>query len=74
MNKKYGVAVIIACAIIAGGVLAFTSSNNTGPTNSAGKSQQLNASNSITANSPTSTNGKHLFASVNETVTIKANP
>ena len=83
MNKKYGIAAVIAFAIVAG-VLAFTY-NNTSQTNPAGPSQQPNgtnpaepsqqpnASNSVTAK-PASTSGRHFFANVNETVTVKSNP
>ena len=83
MNKKYGIAAVIAFAIVAG-VLAFTYNNTSqtnpaGPsqqpngTNPAGPSQQPNASNSVTAK-PASTSGRHFFASVNETVKVKSNP
>jgi hypothetical protein len=83
LNKKLGISAIIACIIIAG-VLAFTY-NITSQTSSSGKSQQSNttssvattqqpsATNSITASPPTTT-GKHFFAGINETVTIKSNP
>jgi len=83
LNKKYGIAAVIAFAIVAG-VLAFTYNNTSqtnpaGPsqqpngTNPAGPSQQPNASNSVTAK-PASTSGRHFFASVNETVKVKSNP
>ena len=66
-------AAIIACAVIAG-VLIFAYNNTVGTTNFAGKSQQLNASNSVPVNPPTSTTGRHFFAGVNETLTIKLKP
>jgi len=43
LNKKYGIAAVIAFAIVAG-VLAFTY-NNTSQTNPAGPSQQPNGTN-----------------------------
>jgi hypothetical protein len=73
LNRKYGIVAIIACAVIAG-VLIFAYNNTVGTTNSAGKSQQLNASNPVPVNPSTSTTGRHFFAGVNETLTLKLHP
>ena len=72
MNKKYGIAAIIAGVIIVG-VLVFVYGSNTN-TNSAIQNQQPSASNSTTINPSASTTGRHFFAGVNEKVTITTNP
>jgi hypothetical protein len=83
LNKKFGISAIIACAIIVG-VLVFVSYNSS-QTSSSGKSQQSNTTSSAVttpttnatnpiSSSPPATIGKHFFAGVNETVTIKSNP
>ena len=71
MNKKYGIAAIIAGVIIVG-VLIFTYGSNS--TNSVIQNQQSSVSNSIIVHPSTNTTGRHFFAGVNETVTIKTTP
>jgi len=72
LNKKYGIAAIIAGVIIIG-VLVFTYGSNAS-TNSAIQNQQPSVSNSITVPPSANTTGRHFFAGVNETVTVTTNP
>jgi hypothetical protein len=87
LNKKYGIAAIIACAIIVG-VLALTYSNNASrinstvtqqPTNSTVGQQPANSTviqqpaNPVPTNPPAPT-GRHFSVNVNETVSVRSNP
>jgi hypothetical protein len=77
LDKKYGIAAIIACAIIVG-VVALTYSNNTSRINST-VTQPINSTvtqqptTPIPTNPPTPT-GRHFSVNVNETVTVKSTP
>ena len=81
LDKKYGIAAVISCAIIAG-VLAFAY-HGTNQTNSVVPSTQQNTTSSAGTNQPPTTTsitgsttptGRHFSTSVNETVTVKSNP
>jgi hypothetical protein len=72
LNKKYGIAAIIAGVIIVV-VLVFTYGSNAS-TNPAIQNQQPSVSNSTTINPSASTTGRHFFASANESITITTNP
>lgn len=72
LNKKYLVAIVIAIIII--GIAIFSNAGITKTNNTnMGQNQSLNvAENSSISTHPNT--GRHLTVSINETVSVKANP